>query len=81
MRVVAFGDVAPTPAERGHRMNRRQFGFLAGVALAVIWATVGFLVMIAAVVAGLIGYVLARVLDGDIDVRETVDHLTSGRQR
>jgi uncharacterized membrane protein len=62
-------------------MTRRQFGFLVGVALAVIWATTGFLVMVAAVVAGVIGYVTARMIDGDIDVRETVEHFTSGRQR
>jgi uncharacterized membrane protein len=62
-------------------MTSRQFGFLAGVALAIIWATVGFLVMVAAVVAGVIGYVIARVIDGDIDVRETIDQFTGGRQR
>ena len=59
-------------------MSSRQFGFFVGLALAVIWAGAGFLVMIAAVVAGLVGYIAARVVDNDLDLREALSHLGSG---
>ncbi|MBB5874217.1 L-asparagine transporter-like permease [Allocatelliglobosispora scoriae] len=62
-------------------MSSRQFGFFVGLALAVIWAGPGFLVMIAAAVAGLVGYVVARVVDNDLDLREALSNLGSGAAR
>jgi protein-S-isoprenylcysteine O-methyltransferase Ste14 len=61
-------------------MSRRQFGFLIGFAVAVTWALVGFLAALAAVVAGCVGYVVVRALDGEFDVRQAVEHLTPTRR-
>jgi hypothetical protein len=51
-------------------MSRRQFGFLVGFLIAWLWAGASFLVALAAVVAGLIGYVVARILEGDLPLDE-----------
>jgi uncharacterized membrane protein len=61
-------------------MNRRQFGFLVGFAIAALWAIDGFWAAVGAVVAGVIGYVAVRMVEGEFDVRGAVEHLTPTRR-
>jgi uncharacterized membrane protein len=61
-------------------MTRTQFGFAIGFAIAVVWAVAGFWVMLGAVVAGVVGFGIARVLDGRVDLNRFVDRLSSGRR-
>jgi|RhiMetdeSRZDD1v2_1073273.scaffolds.fasta_scaffold1041723_3 hypothetical protein len=61
-------------------MKRAQFGFVVGFACAGLWAVAGFLVMVAAVVAGLIGVAVAQVMDGRVDVNALVERFSAGRR-
>lgn len=61
-------------------MSNRQFGFLIGFAFAALWAFVGFLPALGAVVAGLAGYIVVRLAEGELDVRGAVEHLTPTRR-
>jgi hypothetical protein len=58
-------------------MSHRQYGFLVGLLVVWLWASVGFLVAVAAVAAGLVGYAVARVLDGGVDLGEVASRFTS----
>jgi len=49
-------------------MTKTQFGFAVGFVIAVVWALAGFLVVVAAVAVGLLGFGVARVLEGSPDV-------------
>lgn len=60
-------------------MSRPQFGFLTGFLIAWIWAAQGFLPALAAVVAGLIGLLATRVLDGDTDLGELTERVVGRR--
>ncbi|GAA1803055.1 hypothetical protein GCM10009682_26130 [Luedemannella flava] len=57
-------------------MGRKQFGFVVGFGCAALWAGAGFLVMVAAVFAGLIGLATAMVLAGEVDMGEWASRLS-----
>lgn len=61
-------------------MTRSQFGMLAGFLLAWVWADAGFLVMLAAGLAALVGLGVARVLDGELDLTEVTDRFARPRR-
>jgi hypothetical protein len=61
-------------------MSNRQFGFLVGFLFIWLVASQSFWVALAALLAGLIGYGAARVLEGDLDLTELTDRFTSSRR-
>ena len=61
-------------------MSNRQFGFLVGFLFIWLVASQSFWVALAALVVGLIGYGVARVLEGDLDLTDLTDRFTSSRR-
>ncbi|SCG67990.1 hypothetical protein [Micromonospora inositola] len=62
-------------------MTRQQFGFLAGFLLVAVWALGGPGAAGAATLAGLVGWLLVRVLDGDVTLAGLADRATPPRRR
>ncbi len=61
-------------------MTKTQFGFAVGFAVVAIWAAAGFLVMLGAVVAGLIGVGLVSLVEGRWSADEVVARFSSQRK-
>ncbi|WP_446215430.1 hypothetical protein [Micromonospora sp. IBHARD004] len=62
-------------------MTRQQFGFLAGFLVVAVWALGGAGAAAAATLAGLVGWVLVRVLDGEVTVAGFADRAAPPRRR
>jgi len=61
-------------------MSDRQFGFLVGFLFAwLLWAA-SLWVAVGALVAGLIGYAVARTLEGDLDLADLAERLGAARR-
>lgn len=61
-------------------MSRQQFGFLTGFLVAALWALAGFTAAAAAVLAGSLGWLVVRVLDGDVTVAGLADRVPARRR-
>jgi len=58
-------------------MTRAQFGFAVAFAAAAVWAVAGFLIMVGVLVAGLAGWAVVGLIDGQwntSDVRTWLSH-------
>ncbi|MEU7847179.1 hypothetical protein AB0B74_18935 [Micromonospora parva] len=62
-------------------MSRQQFGFLAGFLAVAVWALAGAGAAALAVLAGLLGWLVVRVLDGDLAVTGLGDRRAGDRRR
>jgi hypothetical protein len=62
-------------------MSRRQYGFLIGLLIAWVWAMTTFLVAVGVVFAGVVGYWVARALEGDVNLGELTNRFTTTTRR
>ncbi|MFR9777900.1 hypothetical protein ACL02O_17840 [Micromonospora sp. MS34] len=62
-------------------MTRQQFGFLTGFLLVAVWALGGAGAAAGATLAGLVGWLLVRVVDGDVTVPGLADRVGADRRR
>ncbi|GAA2050433.1 MULTISPECIES: hypothetical protein [Leifsonia] len=60
-------------------MTAARFGALIGGGLAVVWAAFGFWVFVGVAAAALVGYLVARVLGGEVDLARLADALRGRR--
>lgn len=61
-------------------MTRQRFGYLAGFLLVAVWALGGAGAAAAATLAGLVGWLLVRALDGDAAVPGLADRAPAERR-
>jgi hypothetical protein len=62
-------------------MTRQQFGFLVGFLIVAVWAVADFAAAVGAVLAGLAGWLIARAMDGELDVAGLVDRVSANTRR
>jgi len=62
-------------------MSRQQFGFVIGFLIVAVWAVADLAAAAGAVLAGLAGWLVARALDGQLDVAGLVDRVSANTRR
>lgn len=60
-------------------MTAPRFGALIGGGLAIVWAAFGFWVFVGVAAAALVGYLVARILGGEVDLGRLADALRGRR--
>lgn len=60
-------------------MTAPRFGAVIGGGLAVVWAAFGFWVFVGVAAAALVGYLVARILGGEVDLGRLADALRGRR--
>jgi hypothetical protein len=60
-------------------MRPTMFGVLVGILLGMTWAFASFGAMLGVGLAGLIGLVVAKVLEGELDITEYLGNRTGNR--
>lgn len=60
-------------------MTRAQFGFVVAFAAAVVWAVLGFLLMVGVLAAGAFGWALVGLIDGQWNTGEVRSWLSRTR--
>lgn len=60
-------------------MTTARFGAIVGGTLAVVWAAFGFWAFVGVAAATFVGYLIARVLGGDVDLARVADALRGRR--
>jgi hypothetical protein len=63
------------------RMSGRQFGFLVGFLIVWVIGLAGWWVAVGAVLVGIVGYLVARYLEGDLDLEDLGARLQSRAPR
>jgi hypothetical protein len=61
-------------------VTRAQFGFVVGFAAAVVWAVLGFLLMVGVLFAGAFGWALVGLIDGQWNTGEVRSWLSRTRK-
>lgn len=60
-------------------MTTTRFGVLVGGGLAIVWAAFGFWVFVGVAAAALVGWLVARVIGGEVDLARVADALRGRR--
>jgi hypothetical protein len=66
---------AQSPQHKEIRMSRRQYGFLVGFLIVWVIGLSGWSVALWAIVAGSVGHLVVRYLEGDLDLERLTDRL------
>ena len=61
-------------------MSARQFGFLIGFLFVALISVASLWVALVALVAGVIGYLVVRALEGDLELSDLTERLGAGRR-
>jgi len=56
-------------------MRIKYIALIAGLVIGFVWMAVGFERLVVVLVFGLVGYVVGRVLEGELDVQRFIDEL------
>jgi len=56
-------------------MRTAHVGLLAGLAVGIVWAGLGFAALVLTLVCGVVGWLVGLALDGDLDLQRLIDGL------
>jgi hypothetical protein len=80
-RKFTMTPVSPARSATGSagRVTAAQTGMAVAAVLAIVWAVLGFWVFIGVAASVLIGGLIGRIVDGELDVSSLVDRLRGKR--